>query len=160
MNLREAKGYSYGASSGFSYRVVPGPFSASSSVRTNVTDSSLVEFFKEIRGVRDARVPDEELNRAKSSIELGIPGTLESTTQVANQMANLATFGLTLDELAKLAMRVRAVTAADVQRVARQYLTPDKAHVVVVGDLAKVKGPIEQLGLGTVTVLEATKVAK
>jgi predicted Zn-dependent peptidase len=160
MNLRETKGYSYGASSGFSWRVVPGPFFASSSVRTNVTDSSLVEIFKELRGVRDVPVPQDELDRAKAYVEMGIPGTLESTSQVAGQMAQLAMFGLTLDELSRLAARVRAVTAADVQRVARQYLTPDRAHVVVVGDLAKVKSPIEQLGLGTATTLEVTKIAR
>jgi zinc protease len=160
MNLREAKGYSYGANSGFTYRVVPGPFTASSSVRTNVTDSSLIEIFKEIRGVRDSLVPADELNRAKSNVELAIPGALESTSQIAGQMATLATFGLTLEEFPRIIARVRAVTAADVQRVARQYLTPDKAHVVVVGDLAKVKEPIEKLQLGTATVLEVTKVAK
>ena len=160
MNLRETKGYSYGASSGFSYRVVPGPFSASSSVRTNVTDSSLIEIFKELRGVRDVAVPQDELDRAKAYVELGIPGALESTSQVAGQMSQLATFGLSLDELSRLATRVRAVTAADVQRVARQYLTPDRAHVVVVGDLAKVKEPIEKLGLGTSTTLEVNKVAR
>jgi zinc protease len=115
-----------------------------------------VEILKELRGVRDVAVPEEELNRAKAYVELGIPGTLESTSQVAGQMALLATFGLTLDELPRLAARVRAVTAADVQRVARRYLTPDRAHVVVVGDLAKVKTPIEQLGLGTATVLEVS----
>jgi predicted Zn-dependent peptidase len=160
MNLRETKGYSYGASSGFSWRVVPGPFIASSSVRTNVTDSSLVEIFKELRGVRDDSVPQDELDRAKAYVEMGIPGTLESTSQIAGQMAQLATFGLALDELSRLAARVRAVTAADVQRVARQYLTPDRAHVVVVGDLAKVKTPIEQLGLGTATTLEVSKIAR
>jgi predicted Zn-dependent peptidase len=160
MTLRETKGYSYGANSGFSYRVVPGPFSASSSVRTNVTDSSLIEIFKELRGVRDVAVPQDELARAKAYVELGIPGTLESTSQVAGQMAQLAIFGLTLDELPKLAARVRAVTAADVQRVARQYLTPDRAHVVVVGDLAKVKAPVEQLGLGASTTLDVAKLVK
>ena len=118
-------------------------------MRTNVTDSSLIEIFKELRGVRDVAVPQDELDRAKAYVELGIPGTLESTSQVAGQMAQLATFGLTLDELPRLARACRAVTAADVQRVARQYLTPDRAHVVVVGDLAKVKEPIEKLGLGT-----------
>ena len=160
MNLRETKGYSYGANSGFTYRVAPGPFTASSSVRTNVTDSSLIEIFKEIRGVRDSLVPKEELDRAKANVELDLPGMLESTSQVAGQMASLATFGLTLEEFPRLAARVRAVTAADVQRVARQYLTPDKAHVVVVGDLAKVKEAIERLGLGTATVLEVPKIAK
>ena len=160
MNLRETKGYSYGASSGFSFRVVPGPFSASTSVRTNVTDSSLIEIFRELRGVRDVVVPQDELERAKAYVELGIPGTLESTSQVAGQMASLATYGLTLEELSRLATRVRAVTAADVQRVARQYLTPDRAHVVVVGDLSKVKAPVEALGLGTSTTLEVLKLAK
>jgi zinc protease len=160
MNLREAKGYSYGAGSSFTFRVVPGPFAASTSVRTNVTDSSLIEIFKEIRGVRDSLVPKEELDRAKSNVENDIPGGLESTSQVAGQMASLAMYGLTLDEYPRLVQRVRAVTAADVQRVARQYLTPDKAHVVVVGDLAKVKEPIEKLGLGTATVLEVAKIAK
>ena len=160
MNLRETKGYSYGANSGFTYRVVPGPFSASSSVRTNVTDSSLIEIFKELRGVRDVAVPQDELDRAKAYVELGIPGTLESTSQVAGQMASLATFGLTLEELPRLAARVRSVTAADVQRVARQYLTPDRAHVVVVGDLAKVKEPIEKLGLGTSTTLDVKNIAR
>jgi zinc protease len=160
MNLRETKGYSYGASSGFTFRVAPGPFSASSSVRTNVTDSSLIEIFKELRGVRDVAIPQDELDRAKAYVELGIPGTLETTSQVASQMASLATFGLTLDELSKLSAQVRKVTAADVQRVARQYLTPDRAHVVVVGDLAKVKEPIEKLGLGTSTTLEVSKLAK
>ena len=160
MNLRETKGYSYGANSGFTFRVAPGPFLASSAVRTNVTDSSLIEIFKEIRGVRDTPVPQDELDRAKNNVELGIPGTLESTSQVAAQLSLLATFGLTLDELPKLAARVRAVTVADVQRVARQYLTPDKAHVVVVGDLAKVKAPIEALALGASTTLEVAKIAK
>ena len=160
MNLREAKGYSYGASSGFTFRVLPGPFTASAQVRTNVTDSSLVEIFKEIRTLRDVPVSDEELQKAKSFVELGIPGGLESTSQVAGQMAQLAVFGLTLEDLVRHAQRVRAVTAADVQRVARQYLTPDRAHVVVVGDLARVREPVERLGLGAITVLEVAQVAR
>ena len=160
MNLRETKGYSYGAGSNFTYRVAPGPFAVSTSVRTNVTDSSLIEIFKEIRSVRDSLVPQQELDRAKANFELDLPGLLESTSQVAGQMGSLATFGLTLEEFPRLVSRVRAVTAADVQRVARQYLTPDKAHVVVVGDLAKVKESVEKLGLGTATVLEVVKVAK
>lgn len=154
MNLRETKGYSYGAGSGFTYRVVPGPFSASAQVRTNVTDSSLVEFFKEIRALRDVAVPSEELERAKSYVEYGIPGGLESTSQVASQMAQLDNFGLTLEELPRLVSQLRAVTSADVQRVARQYLTPDKAHVVVVGDLSKVRAGIEALSLGPIEVRE------
>jgi zinc protease len=129
-------------------------------VRTNVTDSSLVEFFKELRGVRDAAVPDDELQRAKAYVELGLPGSLESTSQVAATVAQLALFKLPLAELSDYAAKVRAVTAADVQRVARQYLTPDRATVVVVGDLSQVRAGIERLALGEIAVLDAKAVAR
>jgi zinc protease len=160
MNLRETKGFTYGASSRFTYGVVPGPFVASADVRTNVTDSSLVEFFKELRAIRDTPVPDDQLARAKAYVEFGLPGSLESTSQVAGQIASLGVFGLTLDELPRFAAQVRAVTASDVQRVARQYLTPDRAVVVIVGDLSKVRPGVEALRLGPSTVLDARSVAK
>ena len=159
-NLRETKGYTYGASSRFVYRAIPGPFTASAAVRTNVTDSSLIEFFKELRMIRDSTVPAQELARAKAYVELGIPGSLESTSQVAGQIAQLGVFGLSLDELPRFAAQVRGVTAADVQRVAKQYLTPDRATIVVVGDLAKVRAGIEALKLGPATELKATDVAR
>ncbi len=160
MNLREEKGYTYGARSRFNFRRAPGPFVASASVRTNVTDSSLVEFFKELRGVRDRVVPHGELQRAKSYVELALPGSLESTSQVAASVSQLALFALPLAELAAYARQVRSVTAADVQRVARKYLTPDQATVVVVGDLAKVRAGIEALKLGDITVLDVKDVAR
>ncbi len=160
MNLREKRGFTYGANSRFAYRVVPGPFTASASVRTNVTDSSLVEFFKELRAVRDVPVPEDELARAKAYVQLRLPTGLESTSQVASQIASLGDFGLTLDEIPRFAAGVREVTAADVQRVAREYLRPDAATVVVVGDLSRVRSDIEALHLGPVTVLNATTVAR
>ena len=160
MNLRETHGYTYGAGSRFSFRKAPGPFIASASVRTNVTDSSLVEFFTELRGVRDTPIPDEELQRAKSYVELALPGSLESTSEVAASVAQLSIFALPLTDLSTFAARVRAVSAADVQRVARQYLTPDRATVVVVGDVSKVRSAVEALGLGEITVLEASAVAR
>lgn len=160
MTLREAKGYSYGASSAFAFRQVPGPFVAYAAVRTNVTDSSLVEFFKELQAIRDTPVAPDELERAKNNVELQLPQTLESTTQVANQIASLSVFGLTLDDLPKFAEAVRNVTSADVQRVARLYLLPDRALVVVVGDLAAVRAPIEALRLGPTTELSAAAVVR
>jgi predicted Zn-dependent peptidase len=154
MNLRETRGYSYGASSGFAFRLVPGPFTASAAVRTNVTDSSLVEFFNELRGIRDRAPTDDELARARAYVELGLPQSLESTSQIASQIANLGVYGFTLQVLPNFASRVRAVTAADVQRVARTYLTPDRATVVVVGDLAQIRPAIEALKLGPTNVIE------
>src|SRR4029434_10068852 len=63
-NLRETKGYTYGASSGFAMRRTPGPFTASAEVVAAKTDSALIEFMKEIRAIRDT-VPKTELEKAK-----------------------------------------------------------------------------------------------
>lgn len=160
MNLRETHGYSYGARSGFTFRKAPGPFVASAAVRTDVTDSSLVEFFRELRRVRDERATGDDVARARNYVELGLPGSLEGTTQVASQVADLQTFGLTLAELPRFAARVRAVTPTDVQRVARTYLTPDRATVVVVGDLARTRAGIDALKLGPSTVLDLKSVMR
>jgi zinc protease len=151
-NLRETKGYTYGASSGFQYRPVPGPFVARSAVRTDVTDSALVEFFKELHGIRDSLVSDAELERARNYIVLGLAGDFETTRQMADQVAMLATYGLPTAWFTRFAQDVRKVTAADVQRVARQYIDPARVTVVVVGDVATIRPGIEALGLGPVVV--------
>ncbi len=159
-NLRETKGYAYGAGSSFAWRLAPGPFTASAAVRTNVTDSSLVEFFKELRKMRDSLVTDEELAKAKAALELGIPDELETTSQIAGEMAALGVFGLTLDEKRDFARKVRAVTKADVRRVARHYVPEDRVLITVVGDLAKVRAGIEALKLGETHVLEVGQVVR
>jgi zinc protease len=152
-NLRETKGYTYGVRSSFEWRPLPGAFVASSDVRTDVTDSSLVEFFKEIAAIRDTPVDADELDRAKAYIALGLPGDLESTAQVAGQITALALFNLPLPWLEEYDRAVRAVTVADVQRVARRVIPQDAATIVVVGDLAQVRAGIEALNLGPVSVL-------
>jgi zinc protease len=159
-NLRETKGYTYGAGSGYAFRLAPGPFTASAQVRTNVTDSSLVEFFKELRGMRDSQVKDEELAKAKASLELGIPDELETTSQIAGELSSLGVFGLTLEEKRDFARKVRAVTKADVQRVARQYIQEDRVLITVVGDLAKIRPGIEALKLGEVSVLDVGQIVR
>ncbi len=159
-NLRETKGYTYGAGSRFDFRLAPGPFTASAAVRTNVTDSSLVEFFKELRKMRDSLVTDAELAKAKASLELGIPDELETTSQIAGEMAALGVFGLALEEKRDFARKVRAVTKAAVQRAARQYVPEDRVLITVVGDLAKVRAGIEALKLGDVSVLEVGQVVR
>jgi zinc protease len=151
-NLRETKGYSYGAGSQFIYRPVPGPFVARSAVRTDVTDSALVEFFKELNGIRDSAVTDVELQRARNYIALGLPADFETTGQMGNQIGDLLTFGLPTTYFDTYVRRVMAVTASDVQRVARAYFDPARVDVVVVGDVAKIRPGIEALGLGAVTL--------
>lgn len=151
-NLRETKGYTYGARSRFSYRPLPGPFTAGASVRTDVTDSSLAEFFAEINAIRDAPVSPAELERAKAYLALGLAGDFETTSQMAGKLAELLTFGLPVTYYDDYVQRVMAVTAEDVQRVAREQLRPDKVAVVVVGDLARIRDGVEALTLGPSSV--------
>jgi predicted Zn-dependent peptidase len=151
-NLRETRGYTYGAGSGFTYRPLAGPFIARSAVRTNVTDSSLVEFFKEFARLRDEPVDSLELQRAKAYIALGLAGDFETSTQMAGQVDDLLRFGLPFTYYNDFVPKIMAVSAQDVQRVARQYIRPDHLTVVVVGDLATIRSGIEALNLGPTTV--------
>jgi zinc protease len=154
-NLRETKGYTYGAGSAFEYRPLPGPFVAQAAVRTNVTDSSLVEFFREFRRIRDSTVSSSELRRAKNFIALQLPGEFETASDLATQLGELLVFGLPLDYYRTYIPKIMRVTSADVQRVARKYVQPDKLTIVVVGDVAKIRPGIEALQLGPVKEVPA-----
>ena len=151
-NLRETKGWTYGAGSGFTYRPVPGPFRATASVRTDVTDSALMEFRREIALIRDSLVDEVELQRAQAYLALGLPADFETTGQMADQLGELMRFGLPFTWWNSYVQRVMAVTRADVQRVARQYLDPTRMTIVVVGDLAKIRPGIEATGIGPVEI--------
>lgn len=151
-NLREEKGYTYGAGSGFAYRPLPGPFVSQSSVRTNVTDSSMIEFFKEFERLRSEPVEAVELERAKAYLALGLAGDFETTTQMAGQVSGLLRFGLPMTYYDNYVPKIMAVTVADIQRVARQYVRPDRFTIVVVGDVAAIRSGIEALKLGPVSL--------
>lgn len=159
-NLRETKGYTYGISSSFRWAPTAGPFGVSTSVRTNVTDSSLVEIFKELHTIRDVPVDSTELQRAKAYVALALPARFETNGQIAGQLVDLGMYGLPLRSVTDFGTKVNAVSRADVQRVARQYIPVDRVTIVVVGDLAKVRNGIEALKLGTVTVLDVSTVAR
>jgi predicted Zn-dependent peptidase len=154
--LREEKGYTYGAGSGFTWRPLPGPFLAQSPVRTNVTDSSLALIFRELHAIGDSLVTPDELARAKSYIALGLADAFETTGQVLGRVDDLQTFGLPLDYYDSYAAGIMAVTADDVQRVAKQYVTPDRISVVVVGDVQKIRAGIEALDIGPVSLKTIT----
>lgn len=150
--LREQRGYSYGANSGFSWSPVPGPFRASSQVRTDVTDSSLAVFFHEFNRIRDEPVDSVELERARNYLVLGALGDYETAGQVSGAISSSLLFGEPLQRTADDLTAMSKVTIADVQRVAKQYLDPTKLTVVVVGDLKAIRPGIEALGLGPVEV--------
>jgi predicted Zn-dependent peptidase len=149
-NLRETHGYTYGAGSAFAMRRAGGPFVAQASVVTAKTDSSLIEFLKELRRIRDEAVPAAELEKAKQYINLGLPGDFETTAGAAFRFRDLLVYGLPLDYYGGFVDRINAVTAADVQRVARRYIDPDRFDIVIVGDRTQIEAGLKALNEGPI----------
>jgi len=146
LNLREEKGYTYGVYSDFSASQYPGPWRAGGSMRTEVTDGALTEFFSELRRIRDAQVGDEELEASRRAIAASFALSLEQPTRVLGFAIVRKQYGLPADYWDSYAGRIMAVTASDVQRVARKYLKLDTLQVVAVGDADKIKPALEKYG--------------
>ena len=152
-NLRETKGYTYGASSGFAMRRTPGPFIASAEVVAAKTDSALIEFMKEIRAIRDT-IPRDELEKTKRYLQLQLPGRFETTGGIAGQLAGLVPYDVPLDFYNGYTQGIAAVTQAEAQRVARQYLDPDKLAIVIVGDRKSIEPTLKATKVGDVVVVD------
>ncbi|MHB1224701.1 MAG: M16 family metallopeptidase [Gemmatimonadaceae bacterium] len=151
-NLRETHGYTYGARSGFAMRTAAGPFLASAEVVAAKTDSSLIEFFRELRAIRDT-VPAEELEKARRFLQLQLPGDFETTGDIAAQLVPIALYDLPLDYYGSYSRRIGAVSQADVQRVARRYVDPDRLSVVIVGDRTSIEPTLRSADIAPLTVL-------
>ena len=156
-NLRETHGWAYGASSSFQFLRGAGPFTARAGVQTNATDSALVEFFREINRIRTEAVTPQELDKIKNFVALRLPDQLETTQDMVGQLALLETYGLDASFYDDYVQRVMAVTADDLRRVANQYVRPDRAVVVVVGDRQVVEAAVRAANVGPVEIREVTE---
>jgi zinc protease len=146
LNLREEKGYTYGARSSFDFRRGAGPFTATAPVQTAVTTESVVELLKELRGVRgEIPVTAAELEYAKQGIIRGFPRTFETPSQIADRLETVVTYGLPDTYFNSYIERVQGVTLEDVNRVANRYLQPDRMAVVIVGDRSKIEQGLRSL---------------
>ena len=149
-NLRETHGYTYGASSFFEMRRLAGPFRAGASVGTAVTDSAVVQFLLELRRVRDEPVPQGELAKTRQLLALGLTGDFETTASVAQRFIDVLVNDLPADTWNHYVDGVEAVTAADVQRVARATIDPDHFVVLIVGDRKAIEPGLAALHEGPV----------
>jgi zinc protease len=152
MNLREEHGYTYGGFSAFLYRKAPGVFIAGGGIRTDVTAPAITEIYKELDRIHTAPLTADELKRAKGAFALSLSANFETTAQTAATLGNLFTYDLPLDYYKSLPAQIDAVTNADVQRVANQYINSDTAIVVAAGDRAKIEPELKKLSLGTIEV--------
>ncbi len=150
-NLREKHGYTYGARSRFDMRQSAGPFTASAEIVAAKTDSGLVEFMSELNSIRDT-VPAIELRKAKRYLQLGMPADFETTQQIATQLVPVALYGLPLDYYNNYVSNIEAVTQADIQRVARQYINPSNLAIVVVGDRKSIEQGLKAVNAGPISI--------
>ena len=158
-NLREVHGYAYGASSRFDMRLGTGPFYAAAGVQTDKTAEAVKEFFNELTRIHEP-VPAEELEKAKNYLALLMPRSFETTFGTAGALADAWLYDLPADYYTTYADRVRAVTAADVTRVADKYIQPDKFAVVIVGDRKTIEPGLKALNLGALTVVAPAEIFK
>jgi len=157
MNLREKHGYTYGAGSRFEFRPLAGPFIAGASVQTAVTDSSLIEFVRELKGIREP-IPASDVERAKNYVALSFPGDFQSVAQVAAQLEELVIYNLPDDYFNRYIERILAVTKEDVERVARKYIDPNDMAFVIVGDRKEVGESVRKLDIAPAKFLSVDDV--
>ncbi|MBA2702806.1 MAG: insulinase family protein [Blastocatellia bacterium] len=143
MNLREEKGYTYGAYSSLDARRTAGTFRATAEVRTPVTGDSLKEFFYELGRIRSEPVSEKELADAKSYLTGVFPIRLETQEGLIDQLLQIKMFGLPDNYLDTYRSHIQSVTREQIQVVANKYVRPDEAAIVIVGDAAQLTEQIK-----------------
>lgn len=146
MNLREDKGYTYGANSSIGSSRYSAIFNAGASVRNEVTDSALTQFMYELNKITSELVTEEEFELAKNSAKGSFARSLEGRGTVASFALNTELNNLPDDYYATYLQRVDAVTREDLLEVAKKYIRPDKANIVVVGKAEEVASKLEPFG--------------
>ena len=150
--LREAKGYTYGLTARESAQAQGGASYLGGSVRADATGEAIRDLLAQVAALRDAPVPEAELEDAKDGIVRSLPGDFATVAGIAGRMAEQVVYGLPDDYWDRYPAAVRAVTAADVRRVAREVLDPARLTTVLVGDPAVVRGQLGGLPIGEVEV--------
>jgi zinc protease len=150
MNLREAKGYSYGAFSFLGENRDVGPIVIGAAVREDATGPSVTEMLKEAKGMLDTEVTPEELTLAKESISRSLPALFETTTSTVGTIGSLYLHDQPPDYYESLPGRINAMTSAEVLQATRKHLKPDDMLVVAVGDRGKILPQIAKLNIGPI----------
>ncbi len=152
-NLREDKGYAYGAYAGFDLRRGAGPFSARAAVNTEATVPAIRELLRELDRIREEPVTPAELAAAHNYLVGVFPLRFETPGPVAGSLAGLFIHDLPEDELSRYRPAIEAVTADDVLRVAREHIHPDRCAIVLVGDQDKIRDELASTGIAPVDVV-------
>lgn len=141
--LREEKGWTYGAYSQFTRPQDVGTFMATAEVRSEVTDSAVVEIMHQLNRLRDEAIPDEEFEAAVSFLAGSFPLRIETPGQIAGQVAQARLLGLDPEDVTEYRQRILAVTPDDVRRAAREHVRPGAAAILIVGDATQIMDGLE-----------------
>ena len=144
MNLREEKGWTYGARSSFSFRRAEGPFMAEAAVETEAAARAVEEFRSEIRGIWQRPPDEDEVQLARNSLVLSLPRQFETVRQVTRKVATQVVHDLPEDYWERYRDRIEAVTPEAVVEVARRRMDPDRMVAVVVADADAVRPELEE----------------
>jgi len=142
-NLREDKGYTYGAYSSLNTDKRLGNFRASAEVRTSVTDSALYEILKEMHVMRNELISDDGIDLTKNMMTGSFSRSLEDPQTIARFALNIERYHLPADYYETYLEKLAAVTPQDVKEMANKYLYPDRAVILAVGDVSAIRDPMK-----------------
>jgi len=155
LNLREDKGYTYGAFSNLAFLSRAGMWFATGSVETAKTAEAVVEFVKELKNLSGEKpISAQELGEAKANRLRGFAQQFESLGRVAGQITELWSHGLPMSDLQREATELAKATVDSVNASVRRYANPANAMLLLVGDLSKIEKPIRELNLARVVILD------
>ncbi|HEX6576067.1 MAG TPA: pitrilysin family protein [Gemmatimonadaceae bacterium] len=157
LNLREAHGYTYGASSYYDWRRQAGPFVISTAVQSEVTAAAITETLKEVDAMREKEIAHDELTLATSYLEGVFPIRYETTSAIASALASMVMFGLPENYFDTYRSNIASVTAKGVLKAAQEHVRPDELQIVVVGNPDVIREPIEALQFGPVSVRNSSE---
>jgi zinc protease len=156
MNLREQHGYTYGASSGYSFYRGGGLFLAGGLMRTDITADAVKQLLYEIKRFPSNPPTDAELKMAKDARIQSLPGQFETNAATADALGSIFLYGRSLDYYAKLPSKYTSITSPDVARVAKEDVHPDQLVIVAVGDRAKIEPGLKELNLAPIEFSDAS----
>jgi zinc protease len=159
LNLRERNAFTYGARSEYDWRRGAGPFVISTAVASNVTAAAAREALAEVERMRSEPVGNDELTLATSYLEGVFPIRYETTSAIAYAIATMAIYGLDESYFDTYRSNVASVTAQDVLEAARRHVLPERLRLIVVGDPAIVRAPLEAMDVGPVLLYNTDGIA-
>ncbi len=154
LNLREDKGWTYGARGSFRSSDDPGPYTARAGVIATATDSAVVEVMKEITAYRKKGITDEELTFMRNSIGQRDARSYETPRQKAGFLRTIVHYNLNASYVDEQTKIINTISKKEVNKLARTYLAADKMYILVVGDGATNRDKLEKLGYGLIELDE------